>query len=70
MIKFRVYPSWLVHLGKLDPEKSEPFYVSLCGRKLIGYPIADDDVYELCKRCQKSFDHASAVYAELERRFV
>lgn len=70
---FRVYPSQLIHLGKPDPEKPgfDWFYVSLCGRKLIGHEVEDHQDWEqVCKPCQRAFDHAKKVYEELETRFL
>lgn len=73
LVMFRVYPSQLIHLGKQDPDQAPTdwFYVSLCGRKLIGQMVEKREEYEpVCQTCRGVFDHAKEVFRELEERFL
>lgn len=83
MIKFRVYPSQLIHYGKLNPARAEVMrslgfdptdwqFVSLCGRELIGREL-DGEPLEwepVCKGCLRAFARGQEQYRELERRFT
>lgn len=72
MIRFRVYPSGLIHYGR---ENGAPYgamhYLSLCGRDMIGYPVEDPphESDAVCRRCEKAFARAQATYESLRERF-
>lgn len=72
-VKFRVYPSQLIHIGKAKNAGPDLDYlfISLCGRTLIGYPVGHEpEDWEICKACRASFNHARGVYQKLERKFI
>jgi hypothetical protein len=76
VIKFRVYPSQLIHYGRGAPSEAvfglviDNRFLSLCGHELIGYPLdREPEEWEpICQKCARSFEKMGNLYRAMADR--